>query len=94
MIALSPLPVCWSTRCQPGAGTNESIENPLGSVSSTWVVVAPDFSVGTARLKSWSLPLSDTAGLISAWAQAAAGASSSTAATAAVSRGIRIMRPP
>jgi hypothetical protein len=48
--ALSPEPVDLSDRVQPGLGTNESIENPDGRVSTIFVVVAFAFSVGTARL--------------------------------------------
>ena len=54
--ASSPEPVCCTCRFQTGVGTNESIENPLGRVSTTFVVVAPSFSVGTARLYSSELP--------------------------------------
>ena len=51
--ASSPDPVDWTSRFQPGEGTNESIEKPAGGVNSTLVVVAPSSSVGTARLKTW-----------------------------------------
>ena len=55
--ALSPEPVCWTCWCQPaGGGTNESIPNPDGTVSTILVVVRFSFSVGTARLYSCSLP--------------------------------------
>src|SRR5207248_11526680 len=72
--AFSPLPVWCSVRRQPGLGANESIEKPLGTVITTFVVNALSFSVGTARLYSWSRPLSETDGLSSACAEAADGA--------------------
>jgi hypothetical protein len=56
-----------------GGGTNESIPKPVGTVITIVLVVTPAFSVGTARLYSWSLPDSDTAGLIRACADANAG---------------------
>src|SRR4029077_769972 len=70
MTALSPEPVCLTTRFQPGEGTNESIPKPLGGVSSISVVVRAAFSVGTARVKSCRAFDLVTGGLISACAQA------------------------
>src|SRR5205085_5438644 len=70
-IASSLEPFDWTVRFQPGAGTNESIAKPDGTVSSTDVVVAFSFSVGTSRPNSWRCFESTTAGLISACAQAA-----------------------
>jgi hypothetical protein len=49
--ALLPDPLCCSVCFQPGGGgTKESIEKPLGTVITTFVVVKLLFSVGTARL--------------------------------------------
>ena len=49
--ASSPEPVDLTLWVQPvGGGTNESMPKPLGTVSTILVVVAFDFSVGTARL--------------------------------------------
>src|SRR5207253_7473369 len=67
-VVLSPVPLVCVWRFQPGAGTNESIEKPLGGVSSTIVVVALSFSVGTARLNSCRFFANATDGLIAAWA--------------------------
>ena len=53
-------------------GTNESIEKPVGGVSSIFVVVEFSSSVGTARLKTWPVFASTTGGLTCAWADAAA----------------------
>ena len=52
IVVFSPVPVCCSLRFHPSAGTNESIPNPLGGVSSTFVVVSPSCSVGTASVNS------------------------------------------
>src|SRR5207248_1757182 len=67
-------------------GTNESIEKPGGTVSTTWVVVTPSFSVGTARLYSCSCFDNDTSGLIRACAHAFVAANSAPAANAPTSR--------
>jgi hypothetical protein len=56
---------------------------PAGGVSSILVVVAPSFSVGTARVKYWSVFALATAGLIEACPKAAGAAASAAAATAA-----------
>ena len=77
--ALSPEPVCCSTRFQPGLGTNESIEKPDGTVRTIFVVTALSFSVGTARLYSWSSFESETGGLMRACASAAAAKTSAAA---------------
>ena len=68
--AFSPEPVSWSCRFQPTAGTNESMPKPLGGVSSTFVVVRPSFSVGTASVNSCAVFDFVTGGLISACARA------------------------
>src|SRR6266576_2601396 len=72
----SPEPVDFTSRVQPGDGTNESIAKPSGGVSSTFVVVALSFSVGTASVKSWPWLVSATAGLSSACATAPAAVTS------------------
>ena len=61
--ALSPDPVCWSCCVQPGAGTNESMPKPFGTVSTIFVVLRFSFSVGTARLYSCNSFASETGGL-------------------------------
>src|SRR5204862_6468378 len=92
--ALSPVPVCCSARCQPGLGTNEPIEKPLGTVSAILVVEAPDFSVGTARLYSCNSFASETAGLTRACADDAACKDRVKIATSAERRTSFFMRPP
>jgi hypothetical protein len=88
---LSPEPVCWTFMRHPGGGgTNESIPNPDGTVNTTFVVLAPLFSVGTARLYSWSFPAAETAGLIRACPAATAGTSSDIASATASHRAGRI----
>ena len=82
MTAFSPEPVCCTLRTQPGLGANESIEKPLGTVSSTPVVVAFSFSVGTASVNTSPDLASATGGLTRACA-AADGASASPAPAAA-----------
>src|SRR6185312_1178367 len=66
----SPVPVVCSCRFQPAAGAKESIEKPLGGVSSTCVVKAFSFSVGTASAKTCAFLASTTAGLTFACANA------------------------
>ena len=70
--ASSPEPVCWTSRFQPGDGMNESIEKPSGGVSSTFVVVASSFSVGTASVNTWLSAAGTIGGLTCACADAAA----------------------
>jgi hypothetical protein len=67
---LSPEPDWATLRFQPGLGTNESIVNPDGGVSSIFVVVASAFSVGTASVKIWLVFAATTGGLTSACANA------------------------
>src|SRR5919199_6997729 len=64
--AFSPEPVDETLRRHPGAGANESIANPFGTNSSTFVVVRSSRSVGTERVKTWSVPGSTTGGLTTA----------------------------
>src|SRR5258708_4800613 len=90
--AASPEPVDATCMCHPGpGGTNESIPNPAGTVSTIFEVVGPAFSVGTARLYSCSSLDRDTAGLIRACADAAAGAVSAAAVAAGA---VSAARPP
>ena len=70
--ASSPSPVCCTSRFQPGDGMNESIEKPSGGVSSTLVVVASSFSVGTASVNTWLSAGGTIGGLTCACADAAA----------------------
>src|SRR2546428_10028577 len=87
MTALSPEPLSWTFRFQPGEGANESIEKPAGGVNSTVVVVAPSFSVGTASVKTWPSFASATGGLTRACADAPATiASAATTAGSSASR--------
>ena len=88
--ALSPEPVCCSTRVQPGLGANESIEKPCGTVRTIFVVVRFAFSVGTARLYSCNSFASETDGLIRACADAVA-ATTSAAVPASASTPIRLL---
>ena len=81
--ALSPEPVCCTTRCQPALGTNESMPNPVGTVNTTFEVVTPLFSVGTARLYSCNCFESETAGLTRACADAVDAPTSAVSATSA-----------
>jgi hypothetical protein len=57
---------------------------PLGGLSSTWVVVAPSFSVGTASVYTWLSPFSTTGGLMCACANAAPGSASAAVTTTTV----------
>ena len=80
--AFSPEPVCCSCRFQPAAGAKESMPKPPGGVSSTFVVVRPSFSVGTASVKSCRVFDLVTGGVISACAHALETTVRQTAATA------------
>src|SRR5919199_7020312 len=60
--AFSPEPVEETLRRHPRAGANESIANPLGTNSSTFVVLRSSRSVGTESVKTWSVPGSTTGG--------------------------------
>src|SRR5665647_3138537 len=86
--AESPEPVFSTVRFQPGDGTNESIAKPEGGASSTVVVVAPSFSVGTASVNTCPALASTTGGLTCAWANAAplAASAGSTASANTVMR--------
>ena len=79
--ALSPDPVDSTSRCQPGDGTNESIEKPLGGVNSIFVVAELASSVGTARLKSWAVFESDDGRADPCVGRRAAATTSAAAAT-------------
>ena len=85
----SPEPVDCTSRFQPAAGTNESIEKPSGTVSTTFVVFAFSFSVGTASVKSCPLFASATGGLRWACANAEPAAAAASAAAAVTARGKR-----
>ena len=80
--ASSPEPVCCTSRFQPDAGTNESIANPSGTVSTTFVVVTPSFSVGTASVNSCPDFERATGGLTRACAAADAATTSAAVVTA------------
>ena len=88
---MSPEPVAETWRVHPGVGKNESIANPDGTVSWIDVVVAPDSSVGTESVKTWSYLSSATAGLTIACADAAA-VTTSPAALASTSTPIRVLQ--
>jgi hypothetical protein len=81
--ASSPVPGFWTSRFQPGEGTNESIEKPSGGVNSIFVVDASSFSVGTASVKTWLSFAGTTDGLTCACADAVAAAVSALRAASA-----------
>src|SRR2546421_5180691 len=91
MTVESPEPVDCTSRFQPGAASKESIPKPAGGVSSTCVVVAPSFSVGTASVKYWSVFDLATDGLSDACPNAA-GAAARAATVAAAARRTRRRR--
>ena len=66
---------------------NESIEKPAGGVSSTFVVDAFSFSVGTASVKTWLSPLTTIGGLTCACADATDAKTSAAVATSTVASG-------
>ena len=83
---------CWKTSLSPepvdfvtifhgaGGGSNESIANVDGTVSTIFVVVAPDSSVGTESVNCCSVLFAfTTAGLMIACADAAAAKTSAPA---------------
>ncbi len=81
--ASSPEPVVCALRFQPGAGSNESIAKPSGTVSSICVVVAPSSSVGTESVSCCNTFDLATGGLRIACANALCASTSDTAATVA-----------
>src|SRR4051794_19565743 len=84
MTVSSPEPVDWTSSFHPGASMNESIENPAGGVSSTLVVLASSFSVGTASVKTSLCFAWTTEGLT--WACAHADEQTASAITGTASR--------
>ena len=65
------------------AGSNESIANPAGTVSSIWVVFAFSFSVGTESVNCCNTFAFATGGLTIACADAPATRTSAAAAVSA-----------
>ena len=83
MSAVSPDPVAFTSRVQPGAASNESTPNPLGKSTSTLAVVSFSSSVGTATVNSWPCCFTTVGGLTLAWPNAEAGSASAPATRSA-----------
>src|SRR5438045_3250063 len=84
-IACSPEPFdCTCCFHGDGAGSNESIPKPEGTVSSIFVVVEPSFSVGTESVNCCSCFASAIGGLTIACADAPAANASAAAAASAI----------
>ena len=63
MTVFSPVPVVWASRFQPG-GRGERVDRETARrVSSTFVVAAFSFSVGTASVKNCPFLATTTGGL-------------------------------
>ena len=78
-----PCPSAERRASSPAPGRTSRSRSPSARVSSTVVVVAPSFSVGTASVKTWPLFASTTGGLTFACANAAAATTSAASATSA-----------